>query len=62
MFAGFRSRWPLLVRGVERLGDLFCDHQRLVYWHSPAGDPLGEVFAVDELHQRACVPPDFSNP
>ena len=31
MFAGFRSRWmmPVVVRGLERVGDLARDRQRV---------------------------------
>ncbi len=31
---------PLLVRGLERLGDLFGDRQRLVEWDAAACNPL----------------------
>ena len=54
MFAGFRSRWmmPSLVRRFERFGDLPRDRQRLVERHRAARDPLGEVFALDQLHHE----------
>ena len=50
--AGFRSRWtmPLLVRLLERLGDLLRDRDRLVDGDRPALQALGEVFALHELH------------
>ena len=45
----------LLVRGFERLGDLPRDGQRLVERDRPARDALGQVFALDELHDQARV-------
>ncbi len=42
----------LLVRGFERLGDLPCDGEGLVEGERPALQPLGEVFALDELHDE----------
>jgi hypothetical protein len=45
-----------VVCGLERLGDLTCDRQRLVELDRPARDPRAEVFAIDELHdQRALI-------
>ena len=44
---------PLLVRRLERPGDLTGDLEALVDRHRPAGDPLGERVALDELeHER----------
>ena len=40
----------LLVRLLERLGDLPRDRERLVDRDRPALQPLGEVLAGDELH------------
>ena len=42
----------LLVRRLERLGDLARDGDRLVDRHRPALQPLGEVLAEDELHDE----------
>ena len=42
----------LLVRGLERLGDLPGDGEGLVEGERPALQPLGEVFALDELHDE----------
>ena len=44
MFAGFRSRWmkPRLVRGLQRVGDLPRDRQRLSDRQRAARDPLRE--------------------
>ena len=56
MLAGFRSRWtmPLLVRGLERFGDLPRDRQRSRRSAiGPSRDPLGERLALDQLqHER----------
>ena len=43
---------PLLVRRLQRLGDLLRDRQRLVERNRAARDPLGKVFALDELHHE----------
>ena len=56
MFAGFRSRWmmPLLVRGLERLGHLPGERERLVERQRAVADALGERRPFDELDdQRA---------
>ncbi len=42
----------LLVRRLERLGDLPRDGEGLVEGERPALQPLGEVFALDELHDE----------
>ena len=50
---GLRSRWTIpFVRGLERLGDLAGDREGLVERERPALQPLGEVFALDELHDE----------
>ncbi len=43
---------PLLVRRLERLGDLAGDGQGLLERDRPALQSLGEVFALDELHHE----------
>ena len=46
-----------LVRRLERLGNLARERQRLVDGNRAFRDALGEVFALDELHDnraRAC--------
>ncbi len=43
---------PLLVRGLERLGDLPRDGEGLVERERAALQPFGEVFALDELHDE----------
>ena len=40
------------VRGLEPLGDLLCDIDRLVLRDRAAVDPLGEVEPFDELHRE----------
>ena len=42
----------LLVRRFERLGDLHGDRQRVVEGDRTVCDPLGEILAVDELHDE----------
>ena len=42
----------LLVRRFERFCDLLRDGQRFVQWNRSARYPLGEVFALDELHDQ----------
>ena len=42
----------LLVRRLERLGDLPRDRQRLVDRNRPVRQPLGEVVAFDQLHRQ----------
>src|SRR4029453_11758856 len=44
----------LLVRRLERLGDLLGPRQRLVDGNRPLRDPIGERRAFDELHDQ-CV-------
>ena len=44
-----------LVRGLERVGDLCRDAQRLVDRDRPLRDPLDERRPVDELHDDARV-------
>jgi hypothetical protein len=41
----------LLVRRLERLGNLPRDWQRFVERKRPAPQTLGQVFAIDELHR-----------
>ncbi len=41
-----------LVRGLERFGNLPRNRQRLVDRKGAARDSLGEVLAVDELHDN----------
>ncbi len=43
---------PLLVRRLECLGDLPRDGEGLVEGERAALQPLGEVFALDELHDE----------
>ena len=43
---------PLLVGRLERLGDLPGDGKGLVQGKGPALQPLGEVVALDELHDE----------
>ena len=44
----------LLVRRLERFGDLPRDRQRLIERNRSARDPIGERRALDQLHdQRA---------
>ena len=43
---------PLLVRRLERLGDLLRDRQRLVDGNRPPRDPIGERRAFDQLHHQ----------
>ena len=42
----------LLVRLLEGLGDLLRDRDRLVDGDGPALQPLGEVLALDQLHDE----------
>ena len=45
---------PLLVSGLERVGDLPRDPDRIVCRHRPIGNELGERLTLDELeHQGA---------
>ena len=44
---------PFLVRGVERIGDLTRDRERVCDWHRSALDPIGQRLAFHQLeHQR----------
>ena len=43
---------PLLVCGLERVGNLTGHGQRLVERNGPARDPLRQVLAGDELHDQ----------
>ena len=43
---------PLLVRGFERVGDLFRDRQRFVERNRPTRDPLREVFAFHQFEDQ----------
>ena len=43
---------PLLVRGLQRLGDLPGERKSLFEWKRAGGDALGEVVALDELHDE----------
>ena len=45
---------PLLVRGLERLGDLFRDRQRIFNRDRAAIDALRQVLPLDQLHHE-CV-------
>ena len=42
----------LLVRRLQRLGDLFRDQQCVVEWDRSTRGPLGEILAFDELHHE----------
>ena len=43
---------PLLVRGLERLGDLAGDGESLFEREGAALQPLGEILSLDELHDE----------
>ena len=43
---------PLLVRGLERFGNLVRDVQRLLDRHRPAHETVGERLALDQLHDE----------
>ena len=43
---------PLLVRSLERIGELSRDRERFVEGDGAAGNPLGEIVALDELHDE----------
>ena len=43
----------LLVRGLERLGDLPRDRQRVFQREPPARDDHREILALDELHHQS---------
>ena len=53
---------PLFVGGFERLGDLFRDRQRLVDGNRAAGDPLRQVFTLNEFHDEGVHPRRFLKP
>jgi hypothetical protein len=42
----------LLVRGLERLGDLSGNRHGLIDWNRPPGDPLVQAFAIDEFQHE----------
>ena len=42
----------LLVRRLQRLGDLLRDQQCFVEWDRSTRDPLREILALDELHHE----------
>ena len=54
MLAGFRSRWMtlLLVRGLQRFGDLQRDAQSFLDLHRSALQALGQRLAFDQLHDE----------
>ena len=44
---------PRLVRGLQRLGDLLGNRQRLIQWDRPLRDPIGQGRAFHQLqHER----------
>ena len=43
---------PLLVRGLERFGDLLRDGQRFIERNRPLRDPVGERRPLDQLHHQ----------
>ena len=49
---------PFFVGGLERLGDLDGDRQRLFDLHGPAPQPVGERLAFDELHHEEVLSVD----
>ncbi len=51
-----------VVRGLERGGDLRGDRQGLADGNRPARQPLGQVLAVDELHDQRRRALDSSSP
>ena len=42
----------MLVRGLERIGDLLRDRQRFVEGDRPARDPLRQIVTLDQLHHK----------
>ena len=42
----------LLVRRLERLGDLFGDGERLVNWDSALCNSVGERKPLDQFHDK----------
>ena len=47
---------PFLVGGLERLGDLPGDEQRLVCRQGSLGEPRGERLSVDQLEDERPQP------
>ena len=45
---------PLLVRGLERLGDLSRDRERLIDRNCALNDPIGQRHTLDEFHYEGC--------
>ena len=43
---------PLLVRGLQRFGDLRRNGEGLLDRDRPLRDPVGECRALDELHHQ----------
>ena len=52
----------LLVRGLERVGDLPRDSEGFVGADRPTGDALGEILAFHELHHERRTPAPSSSP
>ena len=44
-----------LVRGVQRIDNMPGNRQRLLDGKRPARDPLGEIFAFDQLHHDGSI-------
>ena len=53
---------PLFVCGLERLGDLFRDRQRLVDRYRAARDRLRQILALDEFHHERVQAGRFLEP
>ena len=53
---------PLFVCGLERLGDLFRDRQRLVDRHRAARDRLRQILALDQFHHEGVQAGRFLEP
>ena len=49
----------LLVRRLERLGDLLRDRQRVVERNRAARDPLRQIVTLDEFHDEGAHPAGF---
>ena len=47
---------PLLVRGLERLGDLSRDRERFIDRNRAPRDPVGQRHTLDEFHHEGCGP------
>ncbi len=43
---------PLLVRGLERFGDLPRNGQRFADRDRAAGDPLRQIVTLDQFHHQ----------